>query len=157
MNSATTLPPDSRTVELYDGCYPFHEAIAYAAMTAENSQPQQVNRHHIFPLLQGTAADYRVTLTQYGDDSAPLFVFDFMEPVDEFPDEQQAAVEYLRRNGRRVLASRVVEMLQDAEEDPDAPQPKLISLWDMARILAEHEDVSDPVVGPDRRGIIHGQ
>ena len=48
-------------------------------------------------------------------------------------------------------------MLQDVEEDPDAPQVKLISLWDMARILTEHEDFSDPVVGPDGRGIIHGQ
>ena len=48
-------------------------------------------------------------------------------------------------------------MLQDAEDDPDAPQVTLVSLQDMARILTEHGDFADPVVSLDRRGLIHGQ
>lgn len=70
---------------------------------------------------------------------------------------EQEAVEHLRHAGRPILASRVIEMLRDTEEDSDAPQVRLVSLKDMARILAEHKDFADPAVGLDERGVIHGQ
>lgn len=157
MSSAATLLPDARTVSLGDGRYRFLNVMAHSAIATEIPPPQRVSHYCISSPYQGTADPHSVTLIQYGDDSETLIVFDFGEPLDEFPKEDREAVEHLRRSGRSVLADRVEEMLRDAEEDPDAPAVNLVSLRDMARILTEHGDFTNPVVSLDRRGLVHGQ
>ena len=111
-----------------------------------------VIQHCVARSHEGTT-DCRVMAYQYGN----VIVFDFEEPISEFPEEHRKAVEFLRRNGRSVLAAKLITMLLDVKDDPDAPPISLASLWDMAQILTENGDFSDPVIGPDRRGIIHGQ
>ena len=102
--------------------------------------------------LRSSTADCEVKLIQYGED---LFIVDFGEPESEFPEEHRAVVNLLRNRGRHIFADRLIDMLQDVRDDPDATI-NIISLRDMARFLVKH-DFKDPAVGPDRRGIVHAQ
>ena len=174
MNSATTLALDPRTTDRRDRIesfygdihasfvQAFHETMNqgvwkhYCKEDGSSLSTQLVNRRCVIQSHSGTT-DYEVTLIQYGEGSDSLIIFDFNEPASEFPEEHQEVIDYLRSGGRRILAGKLIAMLRNVEEDPDNPLINIVSLWDMARILAAHKDFADPFIGPDGRGNIHAQ
>ena len=113
-------------------------------------------RHYVCPATTGTT--YReVKFIQYGEDWDALVIVDFGEPDAEFPEDRQGTVQFLRENGRPVLADKLFAMLRNVDEDPDGPTVNLVSLRDMARVLAEYGSFADPSISPDRYGTIHAQ
>ena len=98
-----------------------------------------------------------VKFIQYGEDRDAFVVVDFLEPVAEFPEDHQEAVQYLRDNGRPVLADKLFAMLKSVDEDPDGPTVRVASMRDMARLLVEYGCFADPSISPDRYGTVHGQ
>ena len=102
--------------------------------------------------LRVSTAEFEVKLIHYGEG---LVIVDFGEPESAFPEEHLAVVNLLRNHGRHLFADRLIDMLQNVRDDPDATI-NIISLRDMARFLVEH-DFKDPAIGPDRRGIVHAQ
>jgi hypothetical protein len=86
-----------------------------------------------------------------------MVLVDFGEPITDFPTDHQEAVEYLRANGRPILADKLVTMLQNIDEDPDEPEVNIVSLRDMARCLVEHRDFADPSIGSDRYSMVYAQ
>ena len=86
-----------------------------------------------------------------------MVLVDFGEPIADFPADQQQIVEYLRANGRPILADKLVTMLQNIDEDPDEPDVNIASLQEMARCLVEHRDFIDPSIGPDRYSMVYAQ
>ena len=132
-------------------------APEYSVEIANNGLPVSLLfRGCVFRSCPGTA-DYKPKFTRYGEDSAALIVVDFGEPTDDFPLDAQDAVRFLRANGRSVVAEKLVSMLENVKEDPDASSPDIVSLRDLARFLVENQDFSDPFIGPDRRDIVHAQ
>ena len=105
----------------------------------------------------GGTADYDVALLQYGGDANAIVIVDFGESTSEFPKEHRETVKLLRDNGRHILASKLITMVSNVNNDPDGPTISIASLRDMARLLVEYGDYEDPFIGPDRRGIIHAQ
>ena len=152
------INPYGGTDPVYSDCYFFREVMHRGVwehhLREENgsSYTRQESPRYAARIHTGTA-DYEVTILQYGD----LFIFDFEEPASEFPEEHQEAVDHLRSHGRPLLADKLITMLRDVADDPDAPMISVVSLRDMARVMTEHRNFSDPVIGPDRLGIIHGQ
>ena len=78
-------------------------------------------------------------------------------PIVDFPVDHQDAVEYLRANGRPILADKLVTLLQNIDEDPDEPEVNIVSLRDMARCPVEHGDFADPSIGSDRYSMVYAQ
>ena len=78
-------------------------------------------------------------------------------PITDFPADHQETVEYLRANGRPILADKLVTMLQDFDGDPDEPEVNIVSLQDMARCLVERGDFADPSIGPGRCSMVYAQ
>ena len=114
-------------------------------------------KYYVYPKTTETA--YReVKFIQYGEDrDALIFVVDFLEPIAEFPEDHQKIVQYLRDNGRPVLADKLFAMLRNVDEDPDGPTVNFASMRDMAQLLVEYGSFADPSISPDRYGTIHGQ
>lgn len=129
---------------------------SYSGAGASSLPVRLVSPLCILRSYAGTA-DYEVTLIQYGDDSDALIVVDFGEPSSEFPKDQHEVVNYLRSNGRPILARKLIDMLRNAADDPDEPEVRIVSLQQMARLLVLNDDIADPSIGPDRLGIIHAQ
>ena len=132
-------------------------APEYSIEIANNGLPVSLLfRRCVFRFCPGTA-DYKPKFTPYGEDSEAFIFVDFGEPDVDFPVDHQEAVRFLRANGRPIVADKVVSMLEDVTEDPDAPQPSIVSLRDLARFFVENQDFSDPFIGPDSREIVHAQ
>ena len=165
MTSAATTPDlteyedDNAYVSYVKG---FSEAIGrgvwehYLGTDVSSVSEQLVIPRCVIRSHSGTG-DYAVTLIQYGEDSNALIIVDFGETATEFPKEQQEVVNYLRENGRPILAGKLITLLRNVREDPNGSTVNIISLREMARLLVTHENFSDPFVGPDRRGIVHAQ
>ena len=105
----------------------------------------------VSPVRPDTDHRAEVNVRQFGN----ILMMDFGETLNEFPDEHQSTVEYLWINGRPVLAGQLIEMLDDQE--PDEAKINLVSLGEMARLLVEQGDFDDPLIGADRRGLVHAQ
>ena len=129
---------------------------SYFGAGASSLPVQLVGPFFILRSYPGTA-DCEVTLIQYGDDSDALIVVDFGEPASEFTKGQHEVVNYLRSNGRPILARKLIDILRNAAEDPDEPEVRIVSLQQMAQLLVLNDDIADPSIGPDRLGIIHAQ
>ena len=130
-----------------------HEAevrlyTAEAESTAENRSRWLV---FVSAALPDATHETEVIVRPFGN----ILVVDFGEPLSEFPDEYQETIEYLRNNGRPVLADQLIEMLDDQE--PDESKINLISLHEMGRVLVGQKDFDDPLIGADRRGFVHAQ
>jgi hypothetical protein len=102
-------------------------------------------------------AGHQLNFIQYGRDASNIVLVDFGEPITDFPADHQETVEYLRANGRPILADKLVTMLQNIDEDPDEPEVNIVSLQDMARCLVERGDFADPSIGPDRYSMVYAQ
>ena len=130
-----------------------HEA-EFRLYTAE-AESTATNQNRLLVFVSAARPDAtqeaEVTVSPYGN----VLVVDFGEPLSEFPDEYQATVNHLRENGRPVLADQLIEMLEDQE--PDEAKISLVSLREMARLLVEQRDFDDPLIGADRRGLVHAQ
>jgi hypothetical protein len=113
-------------------------------------------QYRVFIVHRGDAGR-QINFIQYGLDASNMVLVDFGEPITDFPTDHQEAVEYLRANGRPILADKLVTMLQNIGEDPDEPDVNIISLRDMARCLVEHRDFADPSIGPDRYSMVYAQ
>ena len=98
---------------------------------------------------------YVPKIRQYGEGPNAIIVVDFEEPETEFDGDQLEAVRFLRSNGREVLASKLVEMLRNAEED--GRTVNIVSLRDMVRLMVRCQRLADPFVSPDDYGIVYAQ
>ncbi len=114
------------------------------------------NWYFIVPTPAGTA-DHRLEFIQYGEDSDALIVVGFGESETDLPKDHWEAVLFLRKNGRPILADKLIAMLQVVEEDPDVGTVSIVSLRDMARIMVDNGDFADPSISPDDLGIVHAQ
>ena len=113
-------------------------------------------QYRVFIVNQGDAGR-QINFIQYGLDASNMVLADFGEPIVDFPANHRETVDYLRANGRPILADKLVTMLQNIDEDPDEPQVNIVSLRDMARCLVEHGDFADPSIGPDRYSMVYAQ
>jgi hypothetical protein len=84
--------------------------------------------------------------------SSTTILVDEIAPEFEFDSRYQQVIDDLRNEGRQILAEDLIEILRNAEEDPDAPAINIYSLRAMARFLIEHEKWADPIIGPDPMG-----
>ncbi len=121
------------------------------------SQSGQLETRHIVVRMSVVVTDWNTNIFQYGTDKDALILIDFKEPEDEFPRDHLETIRFLRANGRPILADQLVELLRDAEEDPDEVKIKVVSLRDMARLLMQHKDFDDPSIGSDGWGVVHAQ
>ena len=128
----------------------------YAANAESDPSSQMVTILYV-PRSESRTTDHEIILREYGEGPNPVIFVDFGEPTTEFPEEQEEVVNFLRANGRPILAGKLLTMLQDVMEDPDEPAISIVSLRDMARLLVKYDNFSDPSIGPDRLGIIHAQ
>ena len=101
------------------------------------------------------AQDYPVELLEYKHPNGTTLVLDLEEPVDTLRHEEREVVEYLWKSGRRVLADKLITMLEEMVADEE-PKISILSLQDMARLLVEQKDFADPFISP-ARGIVHAQ
>ena len=76
-------------------------------------------------------------------------------PLEEFFLNYQGAVSYLRKNGRPVTAQQLMEILEDQE--PEDTPIRVASLREMAWLLVDNQDLADPFIGADHRGLMHAQ
>lgn len=128
----------------------------YATSTNSNPSPQMVTTIYL-PQSESRTTDPEITFREYGEGPNTVILVDFGEPTTDFPKEQQTVVNYLRDNGRPILADRLLTILEDAMENPDETTIDIFSLRDVARLLVEYDNFADPAIGTDRLGIIHAQ
>ena len=136
---------------VHQGIFPYSFGVANSSLPLQMVVPRCV-----FGSYPGTG-DYKITLTQYGEDSDALIIMDFGEAARDFPVDHQDVIRFLRGNGRPIVAEKLIAMLEDAREDPDECPIGIVSLRDMAWFLVGERAFSDPFIGPDRRGIVHAQ
>ena len=86
-----------------------------------------------------------------------IVVVDYGEPLEAFPEEHRWAVDYLRSNGRPILAGKLEVLLAEMRRDPEEAEVNVFSMWDMARVLTKQKDFADPAIATDWRGFIHAQ
>ena len=165
MSTATTMPVDADywPDNVHDwavqefrkapegGLWNVDEVYA-ASMYAQSEVP-----YRVVMVYGGVGPGRQINFIQYGCDASNIVLGDFGEHITDFPADHQEAVEYLRANGRPILADKLVSMLQNIGEDPDEPDVNIISLRDMARCLVEHRDFADPSIGPDRYSMVYAQ
>jgi hypothetical protein len=170
MTTATTTPvlAKERDVDL-DALHPpvFYNVTGLETWNADSelandsrpdtAQSDQMAICHFVVRVPAVATDYAIKIFQYGGDTDALILVDFDEPEDEFPKDHLETVRFLRGNGRRILADKLVTLLHEAQEDPDEVRIKIASLRDMAQLLVEQGRFADPSIGPDGWGVIHAQ
>ena len=171
MSTATTTPVDADywPDNVYDwamqehcmapegGLWRFNEVLVASELYG---QPEVRYRVFIVPREDAVSREdpgRQINFIQYGPDASNMVLVDFCEPITDFPTVHQQTVEYLRANGRPILADKLVTMLQNIDEDPDEPEVNIVSLRDMARCLVEHRDFADPSIGPDRYSMVYAQ
>ena len=98
---------------------------------------------------------YVAKIRQYGENPDAVIVVDFGEPETEFDGDQLEAVQFLRSNGREVLASKLVETLRNVGES--GRTVNIVSLRDMVRLLVRCQRLADPFISPDDYGIVYAQ
>ena len=124
--------------------------------SAKLQPAEPTNRRYVIRTFTEATA-YSIRMYQYHKDPDALVIVDFGEPEAEFPKDHAETVRFLRDNGRPVLATKLVTMLEGAEDDPDRVVFNIVSLRDMARIMVERKDFADPGIAPDRLGVVHAQ
>ena len=139
------------------GLWSFNEVLVASKLYG---QPEVQYRVFIVPredVVPREDAGHQINFIQYGLAVGNMVLVDFGEPITDFPKDHQQTVEYLRVNGRPILADKLITMFQHIEEDPDEPAVNIVSLRDMAWCMVKHKNFVDPSIGPDRYGMVYAQ
>lgn len=172
MTTAATAPALSkeRDADLNISCFSalLCDAISHetheseSEPTSSDTRPakhysfEPASRHYVVWAPNGAAA-CAVRMYQYGEDTDALILVDFEEPKENLPRNHAETVQFLRTNGRPILAEKLIELLWEAEENPDEVTINIASLHDMARFMVEHGGLADPSISPDGWGVVHAQ
>jgi hypothetical protein len=123
---------------------------------------QPISSYYMVSVPGGESTEliaYVTKIRQYGEGPTTIVVVDFEEPEAEaeaeFDGNHWQAVQFLRSNGREVLASKLVETLRNTEENGGVVN--IISMRDMVRLMVRHQRFADPFISPDDYGIVYAQ
>lgn len=142
----------------FEGSEVVHSVLDLEAQASGASTGAQIDRYFNLDdgLRSGGVHRLRFFLYATGTVHPEVLLVDseVAQEESEFDSEYQRVVDELRRGGRELLASDVIEMLRASQEDPDEANIQLFSLEAMAHFLIKQQKFADPVAGPDPHGVM---